>query len=128
MAMNNHFEQTNQFISESMQFINKLRYLHWNTDKYSIHTATEKIYKDWEMLLDSFVEKYIGSHVAKKKHLLLTPALNNITRESLLNEDISYMLESTEGLKSGLRTSSLVNVIDEFQNSLYQLIYLLSLD
>lgn len=126
--MNNHFEQTNQFISESMQFINKLRYLHWNTDKYSIHIATEKIYKDWEMLLDSFVEKYIGSHVAKKKHLLLTPALNNITRESLLNEDISYMLESTEGLKSGLRTSSLVNVIDEFQNSLYQLIYLLSLD
>jgi hypothetical protein len=128
MAKDNHFEEANQFISESMQFLNKLRYLHWNTDKYSFHIATEKIYKDWEALLDSFVEKYIGSHVAKKKHLLLTPALNNITIESLLNDDVSYLLKSTEGLKSSLKPSSLLNVIDEFQNTLFQLNYLLSLE
>jgi DNA-binding ferritin-like protein len=128
MSKQNYFEEVNHFISESIQMLNKLQYLHWNTVSYAFHIATEKAYNDWKNLLDNFVEKYIGSHLERKKNILLAPTRHNITRESLLNDDITYMIESIESLKQNIKPTSLINILDDFQNALFQLSYLLTLE
>lgn len=122
------FQKVNIFIHESLQFLNKLLYLHWNTVKYPFHVSTEKAYNDWKDLLDSFVEKYIGSHINGRENILLNATPHTINRNTLLNDDIRHLLVLLDELKTFIEPKSLVNLLDDFQNSLYQLVYLLKLE
>jgi hypothetical protein len=124
----NHFETVNQFISDAMQFLNKLLFLHWNTGKYPVHFATNEVYNDWHETLDSFVEKYLGAHISRKSALLLHQNNSLISRNSKIADDITNLVNYISELKKIITPDSLNNILDDFLNILYQLNFLLSLN
>ena len=44
------------FIEVLLQLQNQVRICHWQTDKYSVHKATDKLYNNLDSTIDTFVE------------------------------------------------------------------------
>ena len=70
---------THKFLTKLFQFQIQIKLYHWNTNSYSNHKATDKLFKKLLEFIDCFIESYLG-----KFKQIQTPI--PITFEKKINE------------------------------------------
>jgi DNA-binding ferritin-like protein len=70
---------TQEFLTKLFQFQIQIKLYHWNTNSYSNHKATDKLFKKLLEFIDCFIESYMG-----KFKQIQTPI--PITFEKKINE------------------------------------------
>jgi hypothetical protein len=106
----------------------QLRIFHWQTDSYAQHKAFGKAYKEFDDLIDTFVETYIGKYGKVKAKLTYNIELDNLTDNYMtyIDDYITYLISLNNELDSS-KDSDLLNIRDEMLAVLNRLKYLLSL-
>lgn len=114
-----------------LQLREQIKLYHWQTRIYSRHMATDKILKELDTAIDSYVEIYIGKYGRPKilgKNASIT--LHNLSEAGasrLVNAAIKYLQGSlTKTLKP--TDTDLMNIRDEIIADLNQLLYLFTLN
>ena len=115
--------------------LNTVKIYHWNTDDYSTHKATDKLYDELNDKIDKFVEIMLGKVSTGTKHKLLNvksltihnfTSNQNFKKETEKNKDFLINL-SNEKMLNIPENSDLMNVRDEILGDLNQFLYLLNL-
>jgi len=110
---------------------NQIKLYHWQTKVYARHIATDNVLKALDMLIDSYVEVYIGKYGRPK----LTGSdavlhMHNLTEAGavkLVKASLKYMMGPlVKHLNPGTDTD-LINMRDEMVANLHQLLYLMTL-
>ena len=61
-------KQEQQFVIHKMlEMINVVKLYHWQTQSYSVHKATDKLYEKLDGNIDRFVEVYLGKEGVRIK-------------------------------------------------------------
>jgi len=61
-------KQEQQFVIHKMlEMINVVKLYHWQTQSYSVHKATDKLYEKLDGNIDRFVEVYLGKEGSRIK-------------------------------------------------------------
>jgi DNA-binding ferritin-like protein len=114
-------------ITPLVQFQQQLRIFHWQTDSYAQHKAFGKIYESLDDLVDSFVEKYMGTFGRSKPTTTFVLELKPL---STSNVDISiqHFIDYLKDMNNEIPDNTdLLNIRDEILGEIHQLKYLLSL-
>lgn len=117
-----------KLISPFLKIQQQLRIFHWQTESYAQHKAFGKAYEEFDDLIDTFVETYIGKYGKVKAKLTYNIELDNLTDSYMtyINDYITYLLSLNNELDSS-KDSDLLNIRDEMLTVLNRLKYLLSL-
>lgn len=114
-------------ITPLVQFQQQLRIFHWQTDSYAQHKAFGKAYENLDELVDSFVEKYMGTFGRSKPTTTFVLELKPL---SISNVDlaIQHFIDYLKDMNNEISDNSdLLNIRDEILGEIHQLKYLLSL-
>jgi DNA-binding ferritin-like protein len=117
-----------KLITPFLKIQQQLRIFHWQTESYAQHKAFGKAYEEFDDLIDTFVETYIGKYGKVKAKLTYNIELDNLTDNYMtyINDYITYLLSLNNELDSS-KDSDLLNIRDEMLTVLNRLKYLLSL-
>ena len=116
------------FIEVLLQLQNQVRICHWQTDKYSVHKATDKLYNNLDSTIDTFVEQFMGKYGKIRSEKGFSLQLKNIDENNALfpilslylgnsdnetQEDINDIIENNFGIDNQLmeKTFSYLNSI-----------------
>lgn len=110
---------------------NQIKLYHWQTRVYARHIATDKVLKEFDELIDSYVEIYIGKYgrprLTGSDAVLHVHNLTEAGAAKLVKAAIKYMMGPlVKHLNKDIDTD-LVNVRDEMVAHLNQLLYLFTL-
>jgi len=114
-------------ITPLIQFQQQLRIFHWQTDSYAQHKAFGKAYEALDELIDSFLEKFMGTFGRSKPTTTFVLELKPLSQN---NVDISIQLfiDYLKRMNTEISDNSdLLNIRDEILGEVHQLKYLLSL-
>jgi DNA-binding ferritin-like protein len=117
-----------KLITPFLKIQQQLRIFHWQTDSYAQHKAFGKAYEEFDDLIDTFVETYIGKYGKVKAKLTYNIELDNLTDNYMtyIDDYITYLISLNNELDSS-KDSDLLNIRDEMLAVLNRLKYLLSL-
>jgi hypothetical protein len=109
---------------------NQLKLYHWQTKIYARHIAVDKVLKDLDELIDSYVEVYIGKYgrprVTGDNAVLRMQNLTDAGAQKLAKGAINYMLKPlVNHLKA--EDSDLLSIRDDMVAQMHQLMYLFTL-
>ena len=114
-------------ITPLIQFQQQLRIFHWQTDFYTQHKAFGKAYENLDGLIDSFVEKFMGTFGRSKPtttFVLELKPLSNSNIDLSIQSFIDYLKQMDSEISNN---TDLLNIRDEMLGEVHQLTYLLSL-
>jgi len=114
-------------ITPLVQFQQQLRIFHWQTDSYAQHKAFGKIYESLDDLVDSFVEKYMGTFGRSKPTTTFVLELKPLSTSNVdiaIQHFIDYLKDMDNEIPDN---TNLLNIRDEILGEIHQLKYLLSL-
>ena len=114
-------------ITPLVQFQQQLRIFHWQTDSYAQHKAFGKIYESLDDLVDSFVEKYMGTFGRSKPTTTFVLELKPLSQSNVdiaIQHFIDYLKDMDNQISDN---TDLLNIRDEILGEIHQLKYLLSL-
>jgi len=114
-------------ITPLVQFQQQLRIFHWQTDSYAQHKAFGKIYESLDDLVDSFVEKYMGTFGRSKPTTTFVLELKPLSTSNVdiaIQHFIDYLKDMNNEIPDN---TDLLNIRDEILGEIHQLKYLLSL-
>ena len=80
------------FIEVLLQLQNQVRICHWQTDKYSVHKATDKLYNNLDSTIDTFVEQFMGKYGKIRSEKGFSLQLKNID-EIDINNTVNTVIE-----------------------------------
>lgn len=118
------------FLEPFFSFKVLMKVYHWQTAKYSRHIAADALLTKMDLLIDQFMETYIGRNerfVIKKCNILCTNMSDSdavtflLLFRQFIAEDISKKLGTGY-------TGDLKNIIDEMVGLVNQYLYLFTLD
>ena len=117
-----------KLITPFLKIQQQLRIFHWQTESYAQHKAFGKAYEEFDDLIDTFVEAYIGKYGKVKAKLTYNIELDNLTDNYMtyINDYITYLISLNNELDSS-KDSDLLNIRDGMLTVLNRLKYLLSL-
>jgi DNA-binding ferritin-like protein len=114
-------------ITPLVQFQQQIRIFHWQTDSYAQHKAYGKAYESLDDLVDSFVEKYMGSFGRSKPTTTFVLELKPLS-QSNVDISIQYFIDYLKDMNNEISDNTdLLNIRDEILGEIHQLKYLLSL-
>ena len=114
-------------ITPLVQFQQQLRIFHWQTDSYAQHKAFGKSYENLDDLVDSFIEKYMGSFGRSKPTTTFVLELKPLS-QSNVDITIQHFIDYLKGMDNEISDNTdLLNIRDEILGEIHQLKYLLSL-
>jgi DNA-binding ferritin-like protein len=114
-------------ITPLVQFQQQIRIFHWQTDSYAQHKAYGKAYESLDDLVDSFVEKYMGSFGRSKPTTTFVLELKPLS-QSNVDISIQYFIDFLKDMNNEISDNTdLLNIRDEILGEIHQLKYLLSL-
>jgi hypothetical protein len=120
-------KRSNDIILVFLELLNMIKLFHWQTEHYSIHKATDKVYEDLSDNIDKYVELMLGKIPSRpnihQKSLLLYSFFNLPSFLKQIEKYKKYFIH----LKYSPEQSDLSNVRDEILGNLNQFTYLLSL-
>ena len=114
-------------ITPLIQFQQQLRIFHWQTDSYTQHKTFGKAYENLDELIDSFVEKFMGTFGRSKPtttFVLELKPLSNSNIDLSIQSFIDYLKQMDNEISNN---TDLLNISDEMLGEVHQLTYLLSL-
>lgn len=117
-----------KLISPFLKIQNQLRIFHWQTTSYAQHKAFGKAYEQFDELIDTFVEAFMGKYGRSKANVNYTVELDNLGDDfiSVIDSFIEYLYSLNNDLQSE-NDSELLNIRDEMLTVLDRLKYLLTL-
>jgi DNA-binding ferritin-like protein len=110
-----------------VQFQQQLRIFHWQTDSYAQHKAFGQAYEELDELIDSFVEKFMGTFGRSKPTTTFVLELKPLSQSNVdlaLQHFIDYLKDMDNEIPDN---TDLLNIRDEILGEIHQLNYLLSL-
>lgn len=115
-----------------LQMLNTVKLYHWKTTSYAQHKATDELYANLNLNIDSFVETMLGKsgdrvELAHKKSLPLLDYTNvsDFTKEVNRYKEFLIDMNKDAGLNI-TKNSDLLNIRDEILGNLNQFTYLLT--
>lgn len=115
-----------------LQMLNTVKLYHWKTSSYAQHKATDELYANLNLNIDSFVEIMLGKtggrvNLTGQKSLPLLDytSVTDFTKEVNKYKDFLINMTSDDGLNIS-NNSDLLNVRDEILGNLNQFTYLLT--
>ena len=129
-SKNNYSEQ--KIVTMFLQMLNTVKLYHWKTSSYAQHKATDELYTNLNLNIDTFVEIMLGKtggrvNLTGQKTLPLLDYTNVTDFTKEINK-YKYFLNNMNN-NSGLNitnNSDLFNVRDEILGNLNQFTYLLT--
>lgn len=114
-------------ITPLVQFQQQLRIFHWQTDSYTQHKAFGKIYESLDDLVDSFIEKFMGTFGRSKPTTTFVFELKPLS-QSNVDISIQHFIDYLKDMDNEIPDNTdLLNIRDEILGEIHQLKYLLSL-
>ena len=110
------FERVITFVNELYGSYFKLKEIHWNTYSKSLHLLIDEINDDLLEYVDDITENIMGLNDSRFGYGIINPNIPNTTAKA-------------EYLKSGMtagRYSGIVNILDDFAQTMNRYIYLSS--
>ncbi len=118
------------FLEPFFSFKVLMKIYHWQTSKYSRHIAADALLTKMDVLIDRFMEVYIGRNerfVVKKCNILCTNMSDSDAVTFLLLFRQFIADEFPKKIGSGY-TGDLKNILDEMVALVNQYLYLFTLD
>lgn len=115
-------------ITPLIQFQQQLRIFHWQTNSYAQHKAFGKAYESLDDLVDSFVEKFMGTFGRSKPTTTFVLELKPLSQTNI-DISIQHFIDYLNDMDNEIPDNSdLLNIRDEILGEIHQLKYLLSLE
>jgi DNA-binding ferritin-like protein len=131
ISISNKYTEQN-IITMFLQMLNTVKLYHWKTSSYAQHKATDELYTNLNLNIDSFVEIMLGKtggrvNLTGQKTLPLLDYTNVTDFMKEINRYKHYLnnMNNNSGL-SVTNNSDLFNVRDEILGNLNQFSYLLT--
>jgi hypothetical protein len=131
ISISNKYTEQN-IITMFLQMLNTVKLYHWKTSSYAQHKATDELYTNLNLNIDSFVEIMLGKtggrvNLTGQKTLPLLDYTNVTDFIKEINRYKHYLnnMNNNSGL-SVTNNSDLFNVRDEILGNLNQFTYLLT--
>lgn len=118
------------FLEPFFSFKILMKIYHWQTTKYARHVASDALLTKMDLLIDQFMEVYIGrnSRFSIKKCTIPCTNMSDSDANTFLMVFRQYVAEEfPKKLGSGY-TGDLKNIIDEMIATVNQYLYLFTLD
>lgn len=115
-----------------LQMLNTVKLYHWKTSSYAEHKATDELYTNLNLNIDSFVEIMLGKtgervNLTGKKTLPLLDYTNVNDFKKEVNKYKNYLIQMNNDNNLNIKDNSdLMNVRDEILSNLNQFTYLLT--
>jgi DNA-binding ferritin-like protein len=121
-----------QIVIMFLKMLNTVKLYHWKTKSHSEHKATDELYANLNLNIDTFVEIMLGKtggrvNLTGQKFLPLLDYtnVNDFTKEVNKYKDFLINMTLNDGLNITIN-SDLLNVRDEILGNLNQFTYLLT--
>jgi hypothetical protein len=121
-----------KIVTMFLQMLNTVKLYHWKTKSHSEHKATDELYSNLNINIDSFVEIMLGKtggrvNLTGQKTLPLLDYtnVNDFTKEVNKYKEFLIAMNRDDGLNI-TNNSDLLNVRDEILGNLNQFTYLLT--
>lgn len=129
-AKNNYSEQ--KIVTMFLRMLNTVKLYHWKTSSYAQHKATDELYANLNLNIDTFVEIMLGKtggrvNLTGQKTLPLLDYTNvtDFTKEINMYKHFLNNMNNNSGFDI-TNNSDLFNVRDEILGNLNQFTYLLT--
>ena len=129
-SKNNYSEQ--KIVTMFLRMLNTVKLYHWKTSSYAQHKATDELYTNLNVNIDTFVEIMLGKtggrvNLTGQKTLPLLDYTNvtDFTKEINMYKHFLNNMNNNSGLDI-TNNSDLFNVRDEILGNLNQFTYLLT--
>ena len=130
-SLTNKYTQQ-KIVTMFLQMLNTVKLYHWKTSSYSQHKATDELYANLNLNIDTFVEVMLGKtggrvNLTREKSLPLLDYTNvtDFTREVNKYKQFLINMNKDAGLNI-TNNSDLLSVRDEILANLNQFTYLLT--
>jgi hypothetical protein len=115
-----------------LQMLNTVKLYHWKTSSYAQHKATDDLYANLNLNIDSFVEIMLGKtggrvNLTSQKNIPLLDYTNVTDFKREVEKYKQFLIEMNKDAGLNITTNSdLLNVRDEILGNLNQFTYLLT--
>lgn len=122
---------TIEFIQKNINFLNDIQAYHWQTQSYSEHNALSEYYKEYNSLLDKYVETYqgkIGKRITFSTEL--RPGISNYAGVNIVKLEVKKIVDHITSFsknKEVVGQIDLESIIEDMLLVTNQLLYHLSL-
>jgi len=122
---------TIEFIQRNINFLNDIQAYHWQTQSYSEHNALSEYYKEYNSLLDKYVETYqgkIGKRITFSTEL--RPGISNYAGVNIVKLEVKKIVDHITSFsknKEVIGQIDLESIIEDMLLVTNQLLYHLSL-
>ena len=116
-------------IHKLLEMINVVKLYHWQTQSYSIHKATDKLYENLNENVDRFVEVYLGKDNSRIKKWDSEMSIIQYNRKKDFKSRMFEYREFLTDLSNHFdekKDSDLLNIRDEILADINQFLYLFS--
>ena len=115
-----------EIINSLQRFLNKLKYHHWQSVSYNTHTVTGNLYTALDILVDNFVESYMGNIQEASFPTDIHIMFSLPSKTSNFTEEVLSFRKFLTGLRSRFSSvSELSNIVDEMLSLCDKHIFLL---
>ena len=123
-------KQEQQFVIHKMlEMINVVKLYHWQTQSYSVHKATDKLYEKLDGNIDRFVEVYLGKEGSRIKKWDNEMSIIQYNRKKDFKSRMFEYREFLTDLSNKFdekKDSDLLSIRDEILADINQFLYLFS--
>ena len=130
-SVNNKYTQQ-KIVMMFLQMLNTVKLYHWKTSSYAQHKATDELYTNLNLNIDTFVEIMLGKtgtrvNLTGQKMLPLLDYNNVIDFTKEVNKYKQFLIDMNKDAGLNITNNSdLLNVRDEILGNLNQFTYLLT--
>jgi len=131
----NHEITWREIVAKLLSMLNTVKLYHWNTNDYSTHKATDKLYEELNDKIDTFVETLLGKESVSSKNKILNIdciKMKKFTSNTVFKKETetykSFLINlSNNKMFNTIQNTDLMSMRDEILGLLNQFLYLLSL-
>ena len=116
-------------IHKMLEMINVVKLYHWQTQSYSVHKATDKLYENLDGNIDRFVEVYLGKEGSRIKKWDSEMSIIQYNRKKDFKSRMFEYREFLTDLSNKFdekKDSDLLSIRDEILADINQFLYLFS--
>lgn len=118
------FERVLTFVNELYGSYLKLKEIHWNTYSKSIHLLIDEINDDILDYIDDITENIMGLEDTRFGYNVIDPNIPNTADHKAILKVLSAKAENLKSWMTAGRYAGIVNILDDFAQTMNRYIYL----
>lgn len=121
---NMDFERVLTFVNELYGSYLKNKEIHWNTYSKSLHLLLDEINEDLLEYIDDITENIMGLEDSRFGYGVLNPVIPNTTDHKAILKVLCAKADNLKSWMSSGRYAGIVNILDDFSQTMNRYIYL----